>query len=878
MRRVLILLILCLLIGAAEFSLRLAKPDADDRLTDILRILQQDSILFWRLKSNLDTKFQGVNISTNSRGFRYREFPLEKPENTFRIICLGASPTFGWAVPFDQTYPRLLENRLSKAFPTVHFEVINVGVPGYTSFQGLKLLKREILQYSPDLITISYGINDLDRYRFYRSDGKSDRELVPANIAIIILQNVFAKSRLYSLLNKKILHFRTRLLYRFFGKVNYTKLGKVRVSLENYRNNLEDMIEEARYRGIKVLLLKMPTGLPTLPISPDPLKSSSDRYISFGIAHMESRLYDDAIADFNKALSLNPHSIKAHFCLGRCYDAKKEYNKARLMYEKAKRFDLLFRYKVDIATYNKAMEEIARQRDVPLADIVTAFTDKGGSQLFIDPIHPSPAGHSVITEEIYKILSFQNIITPFDKLKGARQRVGQLNVLLISIDALRPDHMSCYGYERQTTPNIDNFAKEGVLFSQAIAQSTWTLPSLASIMSSTYPCTHRAIEFEKPIDSSVFLLAEILKTERYHTGFFSNEGLFDMMLGLQRGFDEFCDIGGKKADGIIQRSMKWLEINQDKPFFLWLHIFDTHGPYRPPPPYNKMYLFNKPDIGYKLVPLLKYDQFSLGGIPRYVVEKGIKDADYYIAQYDGEISFVDNNIGALLVGLKRLNLYRNTLIIITADHGENLGEHDRYFSHYDVPYEALIKVPLIIKGDIIIPARKVIPTQVQSIDIMPTILDILRIERPEGIEGTSLLPLIWSGWYPSLYAFSSFADSAATSIRTEDWKLIHLEYSEFSGYLRRNIDYLENNNREGLFIQLDRYWEEGRFPEYQLYNLKNDPDELVNLVDENKQKFKFLRQRLDIWEGNQTVSETSNMFKKLDKKTKERLRSLGYCQ
>jgi len=213
--------------------------------------------------------------------------------------------------------------------------------------------------------------------------------------------------------------------------------------------------------------------------------------------------------------------------------------------------------------------------------------------------------------------------------------------------------------------------------------------------------------------------------------------------------------------------------------------------------------------------------------------------------YDKEIKYVDEQIGILLKNLEELGLDKNTLIIITADHGEALGEHNLYFTHGMFLYDELLKVPLIMVGGFL-PKNEIIKAQVESIDILPTIMDILRINyNKRGIEGISLLPTLYSknknDKYGESYAFSEFEDKK--SIRSPEWKLIYTSNSE----------------------------------EYELYNLKEDPQELNNLADIEKDQFKLMKEKLEEWVSREKEN-ISSLTKPLDEETKEKLRSLGYLQ
>lgn len=425
------------------------------------------------------------------------------------------------------------------------------------------------------------------------------------------------------------------------------------------------------------------------------------------------------------------------------------------------------------------------------------------------------------------------------------------NIILITIDALRSDHLSCYGYERLTTPNIDRLAKEGVIFSEAIAPSTDTFHSIPAIMTSTYP-HYYGVEgwYSSSVNPLAHRLAEILSDHGYYTALFSNGHPILMIKGIEQDFEKFAVDGNKDftADRLTSDLLKWMRSNNKRKFFLWVHYFDPHSPYSPPEPYKSAYATDRFNVSDKDLPVASEDEnnpltkYNL--IPYHVAENGITSVNYYISQYDGEIRFVDEQIGLLFSKLEELDLDKNTLIIITADHGESLGEHDIYFQHGGIPYDTLLLVPLIFKYDNLISKGMIIENQVSCVDIFPTVLDILNIKRPAGIEGKSFLDLMQGrSKNHTRYTFSN-SHAPIYSMRTKKWKLISFDDSD----------------------------------KYYLFDLENDKGELNDVKDVRKEEFKFLKQELDKWiEKNRpmTISESESF---LDSETLEKLRSLGYLQ
>lgn len=425
------------------------------------------------------------------------------------------------------------------------------------------------------------------------------------------------------------------------------------------------------------------------------------------------------------------------------------------------------------------------------------------------------------------------------------------NAILIIIDSLRPDHLSCYGYKRTTTKNIDYFADGGTLFTQVIAQGPQTRFSLPSIMSSDYLHSHVTAKDCVWLNPSIPTLAEVLKKHKYQTAAFCGSYLKYILPDIDRGFDFFVEEDNAAADKITKQALGWLKQNGRKPFFLWLHYFDPHIPYNPPAPYDRLYLTDNLYLTNKILPLGKDGLYPFGVIRSSVAQANISNVDYYISKYDGEINFTDEQIGILLSGVKKLKLDKNTLIIITADHGELLGEHNIYFTHttlYDVP----LKIPLIIRLGEIKSKNRVINYQVKSIDIMPTILDALKIKGPKGLKGTSLLPaILGKGMCGSVYVLSE-SGLEERAVRTESLKLIY----------QRKIwpSFSETNDYE-----------------YELYDLKGDSEELHNLSSLNSEELQFLKQKLVFFEENR-VGKINRNSRPLDQDKYKALKSLGYVQ
>lgn len=404
-------IILALLISG-EISARIFYP-AQERLDAVLNILQQDPRLFWRQRPNLNVLFEGHNVKTNSRGLRAdAEYKPGKQKHATRIICLGASPTFGWGVEYRDTYPYRLQQLLRQDSPDTNIEVINAGMIGYSSYQGKLFLENEILRYSPDIITVSYVINDVDRYRFFLNNGKPDNEASPFSPERIFLTKLFRKSRLYNLLEKAVLYAQSK-RKNFYDRAAAVNFPRPRVSGKDYRHNLEEVIRIARENKIKLIFVKIPVNLPLPPRVGEYARQDAEKYVSSAIECIKLKQYQRASHELAKAISLDPYLPEAYFYQGVCYGSAKDYGMAEKLLKKAKMLEA-YRCRVGSEKYNEIMEETAVKYVIPCADIVSEFKKHNGENLFVDPkfdpIHPNKPGHEIIAENIYRIIKNEGMI------------------------------------------------------------------------------------------------------------------------------------------------------------------------------------------------------------------------------------------------------------------------------------------------------------------------------------------------------------------------------------------------------------------------------------------------------------------------------------
>ncbi len=366
------------------------------------------------------------------------------------------------------------------------------------------------------------------------------------------------------------------------------------------------------------------------------------------------------------------------------------------------------------------------------------------------------------------------------------------NVILISIDTLRPDHLGCYGYEAPTSPNIDRLCEDSVTFGQVIAQAPSTLHSHASILTSLIPHHHQATWGGKTrLPEAATTLAEVLSEEGYSTAAFTGGGQMDRIFGLDQGFDSYTQPGENRFMGTVRRAIQWLEENPSRPFFLFLHSYEVHHPYEPTPEYLALF---EQDYQGSLPPQIDID--LLRQINKKELEINSSDLAHIVSAYDAEIRSMDDALGVLVETLRRQDLYDETMIIFTSDHGEEFGEHGVVGWHSHSLYDELLRVPLIIKMPGARSAGARVDSQVRSIDIAPTVLSTLELPIPEDFEGVAVAELGNDADFVELETVSRMDRAPGrdiSSFRTQDWKLV-----------RKSLYDLEEDPREQWDLALSR--------------------------------------------------------------------------
>lgn len=348
-----------------------------------------------------------------------------------------------------------------------------------------------------------------------------------------------------------------------------------------------------------------------------------------------------------------------------------------------------------------------------------------------------------------------------------------VNVILISIDTLRPDHLGCYGYEVPTTPNLDRFCEESVVFTQAIAQAPSTLHSHASILSSLLPHHHQATWGGKTrLPDEALTLAEILQSAGYATAAFAGGGQMDRIFGLDQGFDLYDQPGQEHFLGTVRRGVEWLDQTPERPFFLFLHSYEVHHPYTPTPEHLALV---ESDYKGDLPGEISID--FLRQVNRKEVEIDEADLAHVISTYDAEIRSMDDGFSFLVAALQERGLYDETLIVFTSDHGEEFGEHGVVGWHSHTLFDELLSVPLIVRFPGAARAGAVVEQQTRSIDIAPTVLTAVGLPVPEVFEGIDLSQLTNGSIGEERIAISRMDRPPGrdiSSVRTQDWKLYRM--------------------------------------------------------------------------------------------------------
>ena len=456
------------------------------------------------------------------------------------------------------------------------------------------------------------------------------------------------------------------------------------------------------------------------------------------------------------------------------------------------------------------------------------------------------------------------------------------NILLITVDTLRADHLSSYGYARPTSPVIDRLAAEGVRFDQAQVQWPKTTPSFASIFTATYNKDNQIVRTAgQPVSCKFSMLAEMLKRQGYATAAVVANAAVGSDFYFDQGFDEFIETwklheNQEGADPNRAEAVTNLAIGQlarleasGKPYFLWVHYLDPHAPYEPPGPYRDRFQNDEHFDPSVRIPLSDKPKQQMFGIGSERVLDGRDELAFYVARYDAEIAYTDEQIGRLLAEMKTRGLLEKTLTAFSADHGESLGEHGYYFDHGRFSFQTCLRVPLILHYPGVLDAR-VDAKPVELIHLAPTLLEAAGVKLPGGawMQGRTLTPRLRG------------------EEKTQETATAGLSFSE-AGW--------ENNNKWQKVARDDRFklifaqtrpeqrWIGGEGVRFVLYDLANDPGETKNVIDQFPQEAERLKRGLWTWERAPKIDVevdaqggTCGEQRAVSKETEDLLRSLGY--
>ncbi len=500
------------------------------------------------------------------------------------------------------------------------------------------------------------------------------------------------------------------------------------------------------------------------------------------------------------------------------------------------------------------------------------------------------AGSSLIVGAIllalFSPILSPDISVPSDKL---RQENDPYNIILIIIDTLRADHTSLLGYGRNTTPWIEDYSSRGVVFTNARSNSSWTIPSVTSFLTSRHPGMNPVEKWFEDLPSRLTTLPEVLSSQGYYTKGVSTNFHITGINGYDRGYDEFTYLSGHsfrqllrlpnfisnripvyneyaqafgyidgglvygKARTVNREINPWLKRNSQNRFFLYAHYMDPHIPYYPPKPvHSKGKILSMNDFRN----LRRFhDQIGLSKTLPKVMQ-------VYVDRYDDEITYIDSKIKELFETFDELGLWQNTLVILTSDHGEEFLDHGNA-EHGHSMYQELVHIPLVIffpdgrgKG-------KKIDHPVDLLDLAPTIYEYLGIEPEERLEGVSLLPLV--GGELESYTSKKKEYFGQVLPQRPDWKIREV-------YVTQSGDFKLIQSIEG---------EPDFTRKYELYNLKNDPGEKVDLSAEFTEVAAPMKDQIERFKSycdSLRVERDEASLKVHTDEELERLRALGYVQ
>lgn len=428
--------------------------------------------------------------------------------------------------------------------------------------------------------------------------------------------------------------------------------------------------------------------------------------------------------------------------------------------------------------------------------------------------------------------SYKESVRPLSCRQGKEDTVAKRppNILLFAIDSIRRDHMSCYGYPRLTTPNMDRIAAKGVLFENAFSAYIPTTPAYVSMLTGRDVIATQQVALGPlgPMDKKQPTLPELLTKAGYKTACVGHGDWyrgFDTYIGYEGWGGPWLERPSRKAENLNHATLPVLEKmhKSGKPWLLFLRHMDPHSPYYPPPPFDSMF-YSKDPCDKKLPDTMKA-VFDFQPFADYIASwtpPGIRDADFVIAQYDGALAYMDVCIQRLITRVEELGAAEDTLIVITGDHGETLYDHECWFDHHGL-YEPTLVIPLIFYWPGKTPTGLRCKAHTLQEDLVPTLLDLCGLKQvAKGVtfDGSSCVPFFTA---PQDSHRSEFYISECTWMRKQGWR-----------------------------TPIWKFWEalEPDFhhkPPVELYNLIEDPQERVNLARKEPAVVETLRARMNVW-------------------------------
>lgn len=438
------------------------------------------------------------------------------------------------------------------------------------------------------------------------------------------------------------------------------------------------------------------------------------------------------------------------------------------------------------------------------------------------------------------------------------------NVILISIDTLRADHLSAYGYKKNTSPNLVKFVEGATVFQNFYSTAPWTLPAHASMFASDLPGNLKVESIYDKIPSSTLTIAEILKNKGYKTHGFDSDSYVSPNWNFHQGFDSYYvkdsdKTTGSDVDSIFSQAQKVLDQNKNNKFFLFIHTMEVHDPYCPPKSYAEVFKNN-----YK-GKLSCIDWRVINGVNDGSLMLSSDDLERFKSLYDGEIAYTDYYLGLLFNQIKKLGLEKKTIVIITSDHGEEFGERGTWGKHTSTLYNELMKIPLIIKAPNLQSGKD---SRLHSlIDVAPTILDLLGIKKPKSFSGQSILDE-----KKNKVVFFELGDTKMAKVFDSMSNFESLPVIQTS---ERKI-FTPSREKVGLIADEWKLVRTFNPPMLELFNLLSDPLEKNNLAFENQVKARELDSLLIQQFFIEKYSGIERMDKSVRQRDLNRLRDLGY--